>query len=63
MRLRDKAWEEVSSRTCNQLGRNYGLSVLKEFEGFEDEPVSVAEGILSLGKSMGLEVGDDDEKE
>ncbi|KAK1340632.1 hypothetical protein QTO34_017022 [Cnephaeus nilssonii] len=35
----------------------------QDFEGFEDEPVFVVENILSLGKSMGLEVDDDDVKD
>ena len=47
-----------------QPGRNFGPSVLlREFEGFKDEPVSVVEDVVSLGKSMGLKVDDDDMEE
>ena len=37
--------------------------LLREFEGFKDEPVSVVEDVVSLGKSMGLKVDDDDMEE
>lgn len=48
-------------RPCNQPGRNCDLSVAEgDFEGCENEPVSAMEDIASLGKSMGLEVDDDD---
>ncbi|KAK1339615.1 hypothetical protein QTO34_018168 [Cnephaeus nilssonii] len=32
----------------------------RDFEGFEDEPMSVVEDIVALGKSMALEMDDDD---
>ena len=34
------------------------VSCWRDFEGFEDEPVSVVEDIVSLGKSIGLDVDD-----
>ena len=35
----------------------------RDFEGFDDEPVSVLEDSLSLDNSIGLEVDDDDVEE
>ncbi|KAK1332815.1 LOW QUALITY PROTEIN: hypothetical protein QTO34_006346 [Cnephaeus nilssonii] len=65
LRLIEKAWGEVSSRSMQSAWKKLWpeFVALRDFEGFEDEPVSVVEAIVSLSKSMGLEVDDDDGKE
>ena len=60
-----KAWNGVTSRTLNSAWKKlWPESYLeKDFEGFEPEPVPIVESIVSLGKSMGLEVDGDDVEE
>ena len=55
----------MSSRTIQSTWKKLWPKFIAErdFEGFVDEPVSVVEDIVSLGKSIGLEVGDDDVEE
>ncbi|XP_028654700.1 tigger transposable element-derived protein 1-like [Erpetoichthys calabaricus] len=58
--LIDKAWQEVSYRTMNSAWRNLWPEAVTEmdFEGFEAVPI--VEDIVSLGRSMGLDVSDGD---
>ncbi|XP_066231909.1 zinc finger MYM-type protein 6 isoform X4 [Saccopteryx leptura] len=57
----DMAWQGVTRKTLNSAWRKLWPEVVSErdFEGFEPE-VSVVEEIVSLGKSMGLEVNEED---
>ncbi|XP_069961423.1 uncharacterized protein [Cherax quadricarinatus] len=66
--LIDKAWQEVTSRTINSSWRKLWPECVlqKDLEGFEadhDDPTPVVESVVSLGKSMGLDVSDQDVEE
>lgn len=64
--LIDKAWDKVSQRTMNSGWRNLWPDCIPgwDFEGFEAEPdAPVVEELVSLGKSLGLEVDDADVEE
>lgn len=60
-----KAWQEVSYRTLNSAWKKlYPEAVLdSKFEGFGEKPESIVEDIVSMGKSMGLEVNNEDIEE
>ncbi|GLV37474.1 hypothetical protein CBL_10560 [Carabus blaptoides fortunei] len=64
LRIIDKAWDEVSLRTLKSSRRNLGPDcvVLKDLENTATEAVVVNE-IVSLAKSMGLDVDSDDVEE
>ncbi|GCC20975.1 hypothetical protein chiPu_0000147 [Chiloscyllium punctatum] len=59
----DKAWREVSLRTMNSAWKKLWPECVagRDFEGFEEPPVVPV--IVSLGKSMGLEVSEEDVEE
>ncbi|XP_016070266.1 PREDICTED: tigger transposable element-derived protein 1-like [Miniopterus natalensis] len=65
LRLIDRAWGEVSPRTMQSAWKKLWpeSAAGRDFEGFEDEPMSVVEDIVSLGKSLGLEVDGGDVEE
>ncbi|XP_036212432.1 tigger transposable element-derived protein 1-like isoform X2 [Myotis myotis] len=65
LRLIDEAWGGVCSRTLQSAWKKLWPESVADraCEGCEDKPVSVVEDIVSLGKSMGLEVDDDDVEE
>ncbi|GCC31462.1 hypothetical protein chiPu_0009920 [Chiloscyllium punctatum] len=56
----DKAWRELSLRTMNSAWKKLWPECVAglDFEGFEEQPVVPV--IVSLGKSMGLEVSEED---
>ncbi|XP_067141805.1 tigger transposable element-derived protein 1-like isoform X2 [Centruroides vittatus] len=59
----NKAWREVSLRTMNSAWKKLWPDCISA-TNFEDfEPVSVVYEIVCLGKSMGLEVSEDDVEE
>jgi len=58
--LIDKAWQEVSNRTMNSAWRNLWPEAVTERD-FEDVPI--VKDIVSLGRSMGLDVNDFDVEE
>ena len=63
LRLTDKPWVRgMFSRTPQPAWKKMWPESVAERD-FEGEPVSVVEDIVSLGKSIGLEVGDDDVEE
>jgi hypothetical protein len=64
LRIIDKAWDEVSLRTLKSSWRNLwpDCVALKDLEDTATEDVVVNE-IVSLGKSMGLDVDSDDVEE
>lgn len=59
LHLIDKAWRDVSHRTMKPAWKKLWLEAVPE-RVFEDAPV---EDLVSLGKSMGLEVSSDDVEE
>ena len=61
LRIIDMAWQGVTTRTLTSAWKKLWPEVVSErdFEGFEPE-VPVEEEIVSLGKSMGLEVDEAD---
>nr|KAF6463386.1 tigger transposable element derived 1 [Molossus molossus] len=62
LRLIDKAWGEVSSRTMQSAWKKLWpeCPAERDSQDFEDEPMSVVEDIVTLGKAMGLEVDGED---
>ena len=61
--LIDEAWCEISYKTMNSAWKKLWPEPItpRDFEGFEGDPGSpIGEHSLSLGKSMGLEVSDED---
>ncbi|KAM5158227.1 tigger transposable element-derived protein 1-like [Mantella aurantiaca] len=64
LRIIDQAWLGVTTRTLTSAWKKLWPEAVAErtFEGFEPE-VSVEEEIVSLGKSMGLEVDEGDVNE
>ncbi|XP_067134160.1 tigger transposable element-derived protein 1-like isoform X1 [Centruroides vittatus] len=56
--LIDKAWQQVTCRTLNLAWKNLwpDCVTVSDFEGFETETDGVVDDIVSLGKSLGLEV-------
>ncbi|XP_068224266.1 tigger transposable element-derived protein 1-like, partial [Palaemon carinicauda] len=68
LKIMDQAWEGVTRRTLNSAWKKLWLDAVspRDFEGFGSEPEPVlaveedVEEIVSLGKSMGLEVDEDD---
>ncbi|XP_076036386.1 uncharacterized protein LOC143022170 [Oratosquilla oratoria] len=64
LRIIVKAWGEVSFRTLNSVWKNLWQDCVaaRDFEGFHTEHV-VVDDIVSLGKSMGLDVDSDDVEE
>lgn len=60
-----KSWQEVSNRTLNSAWRKLYPEAVPESKsgGLGEEPDSVVEDIVSMGKSMGLEVNDEDIEE
>ncbi|GLV33258.1 hypothetical protein CBL_08426 [Carabus blaptoides fortunei] len=64
LRIIDKAWDEVPLRTLKSSGRNLWpvCVILKDLEDTTTEAVVVNE-IVSLAKSMGLDVDSDDVEE
>ncbi|GCC36385.1 hypothetical protein chiPu_0014879 [Chiloscyllium punctatum] len=63
LRIIDKAWREVSLRTMNSAWKKLWPECVagRDFEDFEEPPVVPV--IVSLGKSMGLEVSEEDVEE
>ncbi|XP_064100872.1 tigger transposable element-derived protein 1-like [Macrobrachium nipponense] len=63
LRIIDSAWQEVTRRTLNSAWKKLWPDAVSErdFEGFE--PQATVEEIVSLGKSMGLEVNEGDVNE
>ncbi|GCC30802.1 hypothetical protein chiPu_0009256 [Chiloscyllium punctatum] len=63
LRIIDKAWREVSLRTMNSSWKKLWPECVagRDFEDFEEPPVVPV--IVSLGKSMGLEVSEEDVEE
>jgi hypothetical protein len=63
LRIIEKAWREVSLRTMNSAWKNLWPECFaaKDFEGFEEPPV--VPDMVYLGKSMGLEVSEEDVNE
>nr|XP_057925930.1 tigger transposable element-derived protein 1-like [Doryrhamphus excisus] len=65
--LIDKAWQGVTSRSMNSAWRKlWPECVRKEFETFEADPdnrTPIVECIVSLGKSLGLDVSGQDVEE
>ncbi|XP_064117728.1 tigger transposable element-derived protein 1-like [Macrobrachium nipponense] len=63
LRIIDSAWQEVTRRTLNSAWKKLWPDAVSErdFEGFE--PQATVEEIVSLGKSMGLEVDEGDVNE
>ncbi|XP_060679989.1 tigger transposable element-derived protein 1-like [Hemiscyllium ocellatum] len=63
LRIIDKAWREMSLRTRNSAWKKLWPECVagRDFEGFEEPPVVPV--IASLGKSMGLEVSEEDVEE
>ncbi|GCC23957.1 hypothetical protein chiPu_0002355 [Chiloscyllium punctatum] len=63
LRFIDKAWREVSLRTMISAWKKLWPECVagRDFEGFEELPVVAV--IVSLGKSMGLEVSEEDVEE
>uniref|UniRef100_UPI00358F0D9F tigger transposable element-derived protein 1-like isoform X2 n=1 Tax=Myxine glutinosa TaxID=7769 RepID=UPI00358F0D9F len=61
LRIIDMAWQGVTRRTLNSAWKKLWPEVVskRDFEGFEPE-VLVVEEIVSLGKSMGLQVNEED---
>uniref|UniRef100_A0A5F8G8Y5 HTH CENPB-type domain-containing protein n=1 Tax=Monodelphis domestica TaxID=13616 RepID=A0A5F8G8Y5_MONDO len=61
LKIIDMAWQGTTRRTLNSAWRKLWPEVVSEsdFEGFKPE-VPVVEEIVSLGKSMGLEVNEED---
>ncbi|GCC45015.1 hypothetical protein chiPu_0028859, partial [Chiloscyllium punctatum] len=59
----DKAWREVSLRTMISAWKKLWPECVagRHFEGFKEPPVMPV--IVSLGKSMGLEVSEEDVEE
>jgi len=64
LRFIDMAWQDVTRRTLNSAWKKLWPEAVSErdFEGFEHE-AEVIEEIVSLGKSMGLEVDEGDVNE
>ncbi|KAK4324160.1 hypothetical protein Pmani_005163 [Petrolisthes manimaculis] len=66
LRLIDTAWQGVTKRALVAAWKNLWPVVVSnvdedlDFEGFEPRPMPVEEEIVSLGKSMGLEVDEAD---
>ena len=65
LKVIDEAWQGVTQRTLNSAWKKLWPASVAErnFEGFEPQPEpedAVLEEILSLGKSMGLEVDEAD---
>ncbi|XP_064120810.1 tigger transposable element-derived protein 1-like [Macrobrachium nipponense] len=60
LRIIDSAWQEVTRRTLNSAWKKLWPDAVSErdFEGFV--PQATVEEIVSLGKSMGLEVDEGD---
>jgi hypothetical protein len=58
--LIDKAWQEVSYRTVNSAWRNLWPEAVTERDF---EAVPIVEDIVSLGRSVGLDVSDGDVEE
>ena len=64
--LLDGTWSEVSYKTMNSAWKKLWPEAVipRDFEGFEDDPGSpTVEHIVSLGRSMGLEVNAEDVEE
>ncbi|XP_051819411.1 activating transcription factor 7-interacting protein 2 isoform X1 [Antechinus flavipes] len=63
--LIDKAWHTVSYKTMNSAWRKLWSEAVtpRDFEGIGADLSPVVEDIVSLGKSMGLEVSDEDIEE
>ena len=68
LKIIDQAWEGVTRRTLNSAWKKLWPDAVapRDFEGFAPEPASESgaetdvEEIVSIGKSMGLEVDEDD---
>ncbi|KAK4324021.1 hypothetical protein Pmani_005333 [Petrolisthes manimaculis] len=66
LRLIDTVWQGVTKRALVAAWKNLWPVVVSDvdedldFEGFEPRPIPVEEEIVSLGKSMGLEVDEAD---
>lgn len=66
LKIIDKAWDGVTKRTLNSAWRKLWSNCVlgHDFEGFSHEQKSpVVDEIVSLGKTMGLEVDEDDIQE
>ena len=64
--LINEIWCEVSYKTINSAWKKLWPEAVtpRDFEGFEDDPGSpTVEHIVSLGRSMGLEVNAEDVEE
>ena len=67
--LIDNAWNQVSYRSMNSAWRKLwpGCVPERDFEGFETpaavEEIAVVDDIVSMGKSMGLDVNNEDVEE
>ncbi|KAK3568773.1 hypothetical protein QTP86_017433, partial [Hemibagrus guttatus] len=58
-------WEPSARGTLNSAWRNLYAEAVpdRDFQGFGEEPETVVDDIVSMGKTMGLEVNDDDIEE
>ena len=66
LKLIDRAWQGVTRRTLNSSWRKLWPACIqdRDFEGFvEDEEPQVIDDIVSIGKTMGLEIDEGDVNE
>jgi len=61
----DKAWQQVTYMTMNSTWRKWWPECVagRDFEGFDNEDSAVIDDIVSLGKTMGFEVNNEDAEE